>query len=250
MSWSQALQEDVHSTAAVSRPRASGHGLEALTERWQALTRDDPVTGRHGLVLRFALVNIVALALVGAAAAQGWVGALLAADGAMFSLAITAVFAVGLVWSGHMALGVSRELDEVKRYQRFPHNPAPDYMRRTEGCDGQSRATIATSYRLELGARIAPVRHIANSLVLLGLIGTVIGFIIALSGVEPDVAADVGAVGPMISTLINGMSIALHTTLVGALLHVWLLVVVRLIEGASVSLLVSSVELGERHARE
>jgi biopolymer transport protein ExbB/TolQ len=103
--------------------------------------------------------------------------------------------------------------------------------------------------RLKLAARIAPVKHIANSLVLLGLIGTVIGFIVALSGVEPDAAADVGAIGPMVSTLISGMSVALYTTLVGSLLNVWLMVNVRLLEGGTVKLLTATVELGERHVR-
>jgi SAM-dependent methyltransferase len=87
-----------------------------------------------------------------------------------------------------------------------------------------------------MSARIAPIRHIANSLVFLGLIGTVIGFIIALSGVRPEVASDVSAIGPMVSTLISGMSVALHTTLVGSLLHLWLMVNVRLLEGEATKL--------------
>jgi hypothetical protein len=45
------------------------------------------------------------------------------------------------------------------------------------------------------------------------------------------------------------MSIALYTTLVGSLLHLWLMVNVRLLEGGTVKLLTATVELGERHAR-
>ena len=89
----------------------------------------------------------------------------------------------------------------------------------------------------------------ANSLVLLGLIGTVVGFIIALSGVRPEVVSDVGAIGPMVSALINGMSVALYTTLVGSLLNVWLMINVRLLESGTVKLLTATVELGERDAR-
>ena len=37
---------------------------------------------------------------------------------------------------------------------------------------------------MTLLSRIASIRHLANSLVFLGLLGTVIGFIIALSGVD------------------------------------------------------------------
>ncbi len=98
-------------------------------------------------------------------------------------------------------------------------------------------------------SQIAVVRHIANSLVFLGLIGTVIGFIIALSGVEPNTVSDVKNVGPMVSTLIQGMSIALYTTLVGAILNIWLLVNYRILATGTVSLINAVVELGEKHAR-
>jgi len=53
----------------------------------------------------------------------------------------------------------------------------------------------------------------------------------------------------MVSTLIGGMSVALYTTLVGSLLHLWLMVNVRLLEGGAVNLLTATVEAGERHAR-
>jgi len=45
----------------------------------------------------------VALALVGAAAAQGWIGALLAANEGALCRMIIAVFLVGLVWSAQRA---------------------------------------------------------------------------------------------------------------------------------------------------
>ena len=53
----------------------------------------------------------------------------------------------------------------------------------------------------------------ANTLVILGLIGTVIGFIIALSGVDGSVSSNPEEVSKMVSTLIQGMSVALYTTL-------------------------------------
>jgi biopolymer transport protein ExbB/TolQ len=114
--------------------------------------------------------------------------------------------------------------------------------------DGHARSICASSLRLKLASRIASIRHIANSLVFLGLIGTVIGFIIALSAVDADAAADVSSIGPMVSTLITGMSIALHTTLVGAILNIWLMINYRLLEGGTVTLVTSIVELGERDA--
>jgi hypothetical protein len=212
------------------------------------LKRDDPIAHRYLLLLRFILANVIAFALVGAAAGQGWISALLAADEGGLVHAIIAVFLVGLVWSGQRAVLLSRGLNELERFASVSGTPAPAYLDAVAGRAADGRAILASTLRLKLASRIAPIRHLANSLVLLGLIGTVIGFIIALSGVRPEVASDIGAIGPMVSTLINGMSVALYTTLVGSLLHVWLMINVRLLEGGTVKLLTATIELGERHA--
>lgn len=96
--------------------------------------------------------------------------------------------------------------------------------------------------RLRLTNRIAIVGQIANALVFLGLIGTVIGFIIALSGVDPAAATDAARVAPMISKLIQGMAVALNTTLEGAVLYIWLLIDYRLLASATVKLLTAAIE--------
>ncbi|MEQ8805654.1 MAG: MotA/TolQ/ExbB proton channel family protein, partial [Rhodospirillales bacterium] len=96
--------------------------------------------------------------------------------------------------------------------------------------------------RLTLSNRIVVVRHIANALVLLGLIGTVIGFIIALSGVDPTAASDANKVGAMVATLISGMSVALNTTLVGSVLYVWLIVNHRILATGTVRLLSTALQ--------
>jgi MotA/TolQ/ExbB proton channel family len=247
MDWSRAIAHD--------GPTSDGPLPEqAPLWRWLvdlagALGRDDPIAHRYLLLLRFMLANAVALALVGAAMAQGWVGMVLAADEGGMCLMIAAVFLVGLVWSAQRAVQLSQALNDVERLQVSPAAVMPAHLRLGDGRDGQSRALLASSLRLRLASRIAPIRHLANSLVLLGLIGTVVGFIMALSGVRPEVAADVNAIGPMVSTLIGGMSVALYTTLVGSILNVWLMVNVRLLEGGSVKLLTATIESGERRAR-
>ena len=72
---------------------------------------------------------------------------------------------------------------------------------------------------MQLSSQITIVRHMANSLVFLGLVGTVIGFIMALFGVDSKSVNGASAAGPMVTKLILGMSIALYTTLVGAVLY-------------------------------
>jgi MotA/TolQ/ExbB proton channel family len=248
MDWSRAVAYDA--LAPATAPRRNEQPLwRLLGQCCRAITRDDPIAHRYLLVLRFILANVIALALLGAAAGQGWIGAALAADQGGLCRAIFAVFLVGLAWSAQRALQLSRGLNELERFAKLPGAPAPAYLDAVAGGAADSRAILASNLRLKLASRIAPIRHIANSLVLLGLIGTVVGFIIALSGVRPEVVSDVGAIGPMVSTLIAGMSVALYTTLVGSLLNVWLMVNVRLLEGGTVKLLTATVELGERHVR-
>ena len=77
-------------------PREPLAGL--LCAAGRALAGDDPIAQRHLLLLRFALVNMLAFALVGAAAGQGWIAQLLASEGSDYSIAIALVFAAGLLW--------------------------------------------------------------------------------------------------------------------------------------------------------
>ncbi len=59
-------------------------------------------------------------------------------------------------------------------------------------------------------------------LVSFGFIGTMLGFIIALSGVNADSANSIDAIRPMVTQLISGMGVALFTTLVGLITSEWL----------------------------
>ena len=217
------------------------------SQGWFAiLTSDDPACYSFVLALRFAIVNLVAFALLAAAGVQGWLNLLVIADTTHLVAAITGVFVVGLVLCTRVALQLSGELNQSRARHPRPASRAGQYLESIAGADGQSRSILASALKLKLASRIAPIRHLANSLVILGLIGTVVGFIIALSGVDPQAAADVSSIGPMVSTLIDGMSVALHTTLVGAVLNVWLMVDYRIVESGSVRLLTAIVERGER----
>ncbi len=209
----------------------------------------DPSAYRYLLIMRFLVVNLVAFALIAAAWMQGWMDIVFEGDVTKLALVIVAVFLVGLVLCGMKVVQASAELNQIKSPADYPNSRAARYLKAIASRDGHSRSITASALKLKLSSRIAVVRHIANSLVFLGLIGTVIGFMIALSGVNPDDAADISAIGPMVSTLISGMSIALTTTLVGAILNVWLMINYRLLESGTLRLLTTIVELGERHVQ-
>jgi len=200
---------------------------------------------RYLLFLRFALINVVAAALVSAAWLQGWLDGAFSGASLWLCLIIIAVFAYGLALCGLRLWQVGRELDDVDDGAPRERSHTAWYLAQSAGAAAEIRATVASLLRLRLGQSLATVRYVAGMLVLLGLIG----FIVALSGVDPQQVPSVENVAPMVARLINGMSIALYTTLVGSVLHLWLMVAQRILAGGSLALYQAIVELGERRAR-
>ena len=206
-------------------------------------------THRSLLLLRFVLLNLTATALVLAAAAQGWIDPILRSDTLHIVKLIAAVFVLGLIQCTGRILKLGRELDGLERGLPAPGTRAAAFLDSIRGLDGQGRATLASALRLKLATRLGGIKHTASTLVLLGLIGTVVGFIEALAGVDPSTVGDAAAIGPMVSSLLHGMAVALYTTLVGSILNIWLMLDYRLVEGGTVHLLTQLVEIGERHGR-
>lgn len=74
------------------------------------------------------------------------------------------------------------------------------------------------------------IQFLSQSLVALGLLGTVIGFAFAMQAIDPDSAGDVDKAGEMIGILGAGLGVAFYTTIVGAVLGLWIDFNRRLIE--------------------
>ncbi|MCS6778162.1 MAG: MotA/TolQ/ExbB proton channel family protein [Geminicoccaceae bacterium] len=204
---------------------------------------------RKLLLLRFALLNLVAAALLAAAAAQGWLDEMIESDRLHLVKLICLVFLVGLASAGWRAAKLSTELDALEAGRAEPGSKAAWFLAATAGKDAAGRAAMAALLRLKLGQRLAHLRYLANLLVLLGLIGTVVGFILALAGIDPATVGDPSAIGPMVSRLLEGMAVALYTTLAGSLLNIWLSLNCRFLEGGTAHLYARLVERSENDAR-
>lgn len=200
---------------------------------------------RYLLVLRFALINIVAAGLLTPVYLRGWLDAAFSGYTLWFSLLIIGVFLFGLVLAATRVWHISVELNDIKAGTPRPDSKAYKYLSTIEHGTSDSRVIATNVLRLRLSNYISIVYHVANMLVFLGLVGTVIGFIIALSGVDPRSAVTVESVAPMVATLITGMSIALYTTLIGAVLHVWLMIDYRLLASGTTRLFNATLEYGE-----
>jgi hypothetical protein len=203
---------------------------------------------RYLLLLRFLIINLTGFALLGAAWMQGWIALVLAADDTHICKLIFTLFIIGLVWTGQKVWMLARELNALDGGWSGEPSKVADFMNGIVGREGATRLALANALRLKLAHRITPVRHVASSLVLLGLVGTIIGFIIALSGVNQDAVTNAAAIGPMVATLLHGMAMALFKTLVGSVLNIWLMVNYRLLEGGAAHLMSHAIEAGERHA--
>lgn len=196
------------------------------------------------LLFRFALINLVGLSLLVVAQLHGFVEIIRAGDPTRLSIVIAGIFVVGLVLCAVRIWRVSCELNEVRAEMPRPDSKVAQYLNLVRAASGESRAIVATSLRLKLVSRIVVVRHIASTLVIMGLLGTVVGFIISLGGVRAEVASDASAVTPMITTLIKGMSIALGNTLVGGVLNVWLTANYHVLASGTARLISAILERG------
>lgn len=210
-----------------------------------AATSVDASAVRFDAILRFGAINLAGIALLAAAWARGWIDIVIAADQTGLTFVIFGVFVVGLTVCGRKVWRTGQETAAARSARPATGSWASLYLDTVDGRDSGARAIVASTLRLRLSDWIAVIRHFANALVLLGLIGTVIGFVIALSGVDPDQVSDVKSISPMVSELLAGMAVALYTTLAGATLNLWLLINHRLLAGATTRLVTSLVERGE-----
>jgi hypothetical protein len=244
-----ALAPTAGSFPASSARSASAPRRSALADWFAALSESDPASLRYLLVLRFAVLNLVGVALVAAVWAHGWLDGMIATDSYHMVKLNVGVFLVGLALCANRIVKLSHDLNELKDNAKNPASRVNVYRRAIAGKDSQSRALVAEGLKMKFGVRLGNIRHLANTIVLIGLIGTVIGFIIALSGVSAEAATDANAIAPMVSTLIFGMAIALYKTLVGSVLNVWLMANYRLLEAGTVHLVTGIIERGEDHVR-
>lgn len=73
------------------------------------------------------------------------------------------------------------------------------------------------------------VQWIATHVVRIGLLGTVVGLIIAFSAAADGGSTNPEEIKPMISAVVNGMYVSLYATLLGIAVNLWLKINLRLL---------------------
>ena len=196
-------------------------------------------------MLRFSLINIIGFIFLFVTYSQGYITKAIDADITNVILLIFVLFILGFLISSVRAYWISKQLNYAEAKSQNKNSIAYQYQSNIKGLDASSRNNLASSVRIKLAGKINFIKFIANTLVILGLIGTVIGFIIALSGVEAGVSSNPEEISKMITTLIQGMSVALYTTLAGSICSVWLNICYHILSSGANKLLSKIIEVGE-----
>lgn len=187
---------------------------------------------------RFAAINLFGAAGLALAWLNGWIETIVQADSSRICILIFLLFLAGLIATAWRIEKVTAELDNIERGR----GGRLDAFRRSVAVSGNANAIRALELRLF--GRIAFIRQIGNALVMLGLIGTVVGFVMALNGVDAGRASDAGAIGSMVGSMIRGMGVALYTTLVGSVLNLWLTANYQLLATGTANLAAALIDAG------
>lgn len=169
----------------------------------------------HLLLYRIIIVNAVGAVLLAYAWQKGWVTTLFDGDSTGLCYAMTGLFLIFLVSLSIRATKVSGLLNRSKKAGFTPR-----YVNKAKFMAKQTH----------LGA-------IPNWIALLGLIGTVVGIAMALLAVDPEAMASTDGMRTAIGGLIEGIQIALYTTIVGSVLGLWASINWQILRTATVSAL-------------
>ena len=202
---------------------------------------------RYLLLLRYSLVNAVGLVFILLVYSQGYLNKAIKSDVTNVVVLIIFLFLIGLTLASIKAFWISRELNHAYSLQKKEESLLNDFIKKSKKLDASSRSNLISSTRINISVKISNIKFIANILVILGLIGTVIGFIIALSGVDGSVSSNPDEVGKMVASLVQGMSVALYTTLAGSILSVWLNICYQILSNGANRLISRIIEVGEKN---
>lgn len=165
---------------------------------------------------KFALLNTIGFAGLALLQINGYVNQVITGDQSHISIVIFILFLIGLGLTAIRIYKLSQELN-------FLSDGRSDKLKEyTELVKNHDIVIAKQVLEIKLLSKIQWIRRIATSLVQLGLIGTVYGTMVFMLNIDLGAIADIDRVAEVFGVVMNGMGIALYTTLVGAVLNLWL----------------------------
>ena len=184
------------------------------------------------LVYRFLIVNLLAVLAGIFAGDRGWIQPLYGNDFTYLTSIISVLFVVCWATTFRRVCHTGCELNLMKK----DGGGFIEYM---------TKGTIAKTW-----AKVDWLQDVTGWLVGLGLLGTIIGFTYALSGVNEAALGTARGVSDAIGPLMEGMRVALNTTIVGAIFSTWNDVNQRMLRTAMSCMIADCVDGGHAHSVE
>lgn len=230
--------------------------MEGNKVKKKASTLRNSGNDSYRLSLPFVIFNIVAFSLLYVAYLEGWVMLVFENDKTNISIVIVVWFLVLLLLSTNEIWKVDKELKEVNEINkkilssRFESKSlVGQYLSDAKKVDANGRTNLITGLKTKLGNRVNLIRFGVEVSVLLGLLGTITGIIIAFQGVDFESIGGVEDILPMLSVLSDGFSTAFFTTLVGTMFGLWLMLSQVILQKGLSELIDSLIRQGETHGR-
>lgn len=159
------------------------------------------------LIYRLIIINLCGVAMVATLWQRGMVETLFEEDATRLTYVIVALFLVGMVSVFRRGIKLSKTLNDLKRYRV----QRPRDLRGLIGFNPEKFA-----------AKTAHIEDICKWLVLLGLLGTVIGFRWSLSGIDTNSFSSASGTQASLIVMLGGVFIAQGTTIVSIATALWL----------------------------
>lgn len=121
-------------------------------------------------------------------------------DASRISLAICALFSCTFGWQAFIAWKTGKYITAVVGQKKVINHKRVAFVRH----------------------RLSSFKFTSGVLVTLGLIGTFVGFAMALKSLTPDAVGNADAAGELVVVLGSGLGVAIYTTITGAVLGLWL----------------------------
>ena len=165
---------------------------------------------------KFAFLNTIGFAGLALLQINGYIDQVIQGDRSHITIVIFGLFLIGLTLTAIRIFRLSTEINHLKAGKS---HRLKEYTRLAKN----SGEVIAKQViEIKLVAKMQWIRRIATSLVQLGLIGTVYGTMVFMLNIDLGAIGDIERVAEVFGVVMNGMGIALYTTLVGAVLNLWL----------------------------
>ncbi len=176
------------------------------------------LSSHHGLILFALIVSGIELFIGYWLWQQGWIGHLLQVDVSRVSLLILLIYVLATLWFLGIAYHTSqRYLDLAQPGQAASPLIRGFFQDMTRVDEQEKRLSLLEVLDNRLRSGYAFGFIVADMMLKLGLLGTVIGFIFMLGSLNDLNSIDITVMQSLLAEMSSGMKVALYTTLVGML---------------------------------